>query len=87
MRKVVFGWAPAAALHTPRPIAGFPRPTLHTAFSAQASKAWTGAALAALAPLLAYLQATGDWSWRAFGAAVVSGLVAGIGVYAVPNRP
>lgn len=63
------------------------RTTLQAVFSTQASKAWTGAALAALAPLLTYLQATGDWSWRACAAAVVSGLVAGIGVYAVPNRP
>lgn len=60
---------------------------LHTVFSARANKAWTGAALAALTPLLVYLQATGDWSWRAFAAAVVSGAIAGIGVYAVPNRP
>lgn len=46
---------------------------------------WAGL-IGFLSPIGYYLASTDEWSWRAFAATVVSGLVAGIGTYVVPNR-
>jgi hypothetical protein len=54
---------------------------------AQSRKAWLGALVAFLTPILTYVAATGEWSWRAFAGTVVSGLITGLTVYQVPNAP
>lgn len=57
-------------------------------FTSAARKAWTGAAVAFLGPLLTLLLATDqDLDWRSVVAAVVSGLVGGLGVYQTTNEP
>jgi hypothetical protein len=56
-------------------------------FSAQARKAQIGSLVAFLGPILVYLQATGDWNWRAFSVAVVSGLIAGLSIFYTTNAP
>ncbi len=56
-------------------------------FTTRSAKAWTGAAVAFLGPLLVLLQAEVDLDLRSVLAAVVSGLVGGLGVYGTPNTP
>lgn len=51
------------------------------------SKALAAAVVAFLAPIGAFLALTGDWSWRAFAASVVSGGVGGFATYATPTDP
>jgi hypothetical protein len=53
----------------------------------EARKAYVAAAIALLTPILTYVAATGDWSWRAFAGSVISGLIAGLSVYNTPNEP
>ena len=50
-------------------------------------KAIVAAIVAFLGPVLTYLAATGDWSWRAFAGSVVSGLLGGLGTYQITNDP
>jgi hypothetical protein len=54
-------------------------------FTAEARKAQVAALIGFLGPILLYIQAEGEWSWRAFVGAVISGVVAGAGVYATTN--
>ncbi len=54
-------------------------------FTGEANKALVGAAVAFLGPLLVLLQAEVDLSLRSVLASVVSGLVAGLSVYATRN--
>jgi hypothetical protein len=56
-------------------------------FSAQARKAQIGSLIAFLGPILTYLQATGEWQWRTFAIAVVSGLIAGLSIFYTTNAP
>jgi Na+/H+-translocating membrane pyrophosphatase len=56
-------------------------------FAASARKAQVGALIAFIGPLLTYVLAEGDWSWRAFVGSVLSGVVAGGSVYATTNAP
>ena len=58
-----------------------------TFLTAQARKAQLAALISFLGPILTYLQATGEWSWRAFVGAVVSGVIAGASVYFTNNAP
>lgn len=55
-------------------------------FTSAARKAQVAALIAFLGPILTYIAATGDWSWRAFIGAVVSGVIAGLTTYQVQNQ-
>ncbi len=50
-----------------------------------AAKAWVAAAIAFLGPILVLLQAGGELDVRNVVASIVSGLVAGLSVYATTN--
>lgn len=50
-------------------------------------KAIVAAVVALLGPILTYIAATGDWSWRAFIGSVITGVVAGLGTFQVSNAP
>jgi hypothetical protein len=52
-----------------------------------AAKALVAAFVAFLSPVCSYLVISGGWSWRAFAASCISGLIAGGTTYAVPNAP
>ncbi len=58
-----------------------------TFLTSYARKAQLAAVLAFLSPIATYILATGDWSWRAFAGAVVSGVIAGVGVFYTQNAP
>lgn len=58
-----------------------------TFFTSYARKAQLAALIAALAPILTYVTATGEWSWRALAGAVVSGVIAGVTVFNTQNAP
>jgi hypothetical protein len=56
-------------------------------FSSAARKAQAAAAVGFLGPIGTYVVTEGDWSWRAFAGAVVTGAIAGLSTYGVTNRP
>lgn len=53
-----------------------------------ARKAWTGAAVSFLSPLAVLLTATDEpLTGRSVAAAVVTGVIGGLGVYGTTNKP
>jgi predicted metalloprotease len=56
-------------------------------FTAEARKAQWAAIIGFFAPILIYLQAQGEWSWRAFAGAVVSGVISAAVVFNADNAP
>jgi hypothetical protein len=55
-------------------------------FSSGARKAQVAALIAFLTPLAAFIGTDDAWTWRAFVAAVLAALVAGLGTYATTNQ-
>ena len=61
---------------------------MHTLLTTAARKAWTGAAVSALAPLGVLLAATDEpLTLRSVAASLLSGLIGGLGVYGTTNKP
>lgn len=56
-------------------------------FRSGARKAQVAAVIGFLGPLGTYVAAEGDWSWRAFGGAVITGMLAGLATYNAPYEP
>jgi hypothetical protein len=58
-----------------------------TILASGARKAQVAAVIGFLLPLGAFIGSQDQWSWRAFGAALIGAVVSGLSVYATANNP